>query len=349
MILATNNNGRPNQGDAPVIAIVGCGAITEALHLPALSSHPEVMAKAVCVDRNLARAKEMMAKFGAARAVERYQDVMPEVDGAIVAVPPKLHYPITMDLLAAKVHVLCEKPLTESAGNARELVAKADEMGVSLCVNNYFRLYPSSIKMRDLITSGELGAIRRVEFSWGELFDWPVASGAYFGVAGAGRGVLADKGAHLLDLICWWLGAKPEVLSYQDDFMGGTEAVAELRFQVGKCEGLVKLSWLSRYANTFEISGEKATVAGRLFDWNTLDLRRAAGRPEKLRLASGAKVSQDLGKVLLENFVQVVQRRAVPVVAGSDVLPSIELLDDCYAHRKRISMPWYDAWRRVSS
>lgn len=335
-------------GEAPVIALVGCGAITEALHLPALARHPEIMAKAVCVDSNLARARAMAAMFGAARAVERYQDVMADVDGAIVAVPPKLHYPVAMDLLAASVHVLCEKPLTESGKHAHLLVAKANQMGVSLCVNNYRRLYPSSIKVRDLIAAGELGPVRRLEFSWGEQFDWPAASAAYFGVA-AGRGVLADKGAHILDLVCWWLGGKPDVVSYEDDSMGGTEAAAALRFRIKECEGVIRLSWLSKYANTFEVTGDRATAGGRLFDWNTVDLKHSSGRREKLRLPSPAKVQQDLGKILLDNFLDVVRGRAVPVVAGSDVLPSIELLDDCYANRKRMALPWYDAWRRIAN
>jgi predicted dehydrogenase len=334
--------------ETPVIALIGCGAITEALHLPALSRHPEVMAKVVCVDPNLERAKAMATRFGAAAAVDRYQDVIADVDGAIVAVPPKLHYPIAMDLLAARVNVLCEKPLTESGEHARRLVAKAEQMGVALCVNNYRRLYPSSIKVRDLIAAGDLGAVRRIEFSWGEEFDWPAASGAYFGVA-AGRGVLADKGAHLLDLVCWWLGGKPEVVSYEDDSMGGTEAVAVLHFRRKECQGVVRLSWLSRYANTFLVEGDRATAAGRLFDWNTVDLERPSGRREKLRLPSSAKVPQDLGKTLLDNFLDVVRGRAVPLVAGSDVLPSIELLDDCYASRKRMALPWYDAWRRIAS
>jgi hypothetical protein len=30
-------------------------------------------------------------------------------------------------------------------------------------------------------------------------------------------------------------------------------------------------------------------------------------------------------------------------------LPSIELLDDCYARRQRMAMPWYDAWRRIAN
>jgi predicted dehydrogenase len=306
------------------------------------------MARAVCVDPNLGRAKAMATKFGAVRAVERYQDVMSDVDGAIVAVPASLHYGVAMDLLAANVHVLCEKPLTESAEQARVLVAKAQEVGAALCVNNYRRLYPSSIKVRDLIGTGELGSIRQFEFLWGEQFDWPTASGAYFGVAAGGRGVLADKGAHILDLVCWWLGGKPEVVSYEDDSMGGTEAVAVLHFRLKECEGVVRLSWLSRYANRFEIRGDRATAAGGLFDWNTVDLKLASGHRQKLRLPSTAKVPQDLGGILLDNFLDVVRRRAVPIVAGSDVLPSIELLDDCYARRKRLAMPWYDAWHRIA-
>jgi predicted dehydrogenase len=337
-----------SDSEAPVIALIGCGAITEALHLPALSRHPKVMAKAICVDPNLGRAMAMATKFGAARAVERYQDVMADADGAIVAVPPNLHYRVAMDLLGANVHVLCEKPLTESGDQARALVAEAEQTGAALCVNNYRRLYPSSVKVRDLIAAGELGSVRHFEFLWGEQFDWPTASGAYFGVAAGGRGVLADKGAHILDLVCWWLGGKPEVVSYEDDSMGGTEAVAVLHFRIKECEGVVRLSWLSRYANTFEIRGDRATAAGRLFDWNTVDLKHASGRQQKLKLASAAKVPEDLGRTLLDNFLEVIGGRAAPVVAGSDVLPSIELLDDCYARRKRLAMPWYDAWHRIA-
>lgn len=289
----------------------------------------------------------MAAKFGAAAAVGQYEEVIHAIDGAIVAVPPKLHYAVTTDLLAARVHVLCEKPLTETAAQARELIAKAEQNGVALCVNNYRRLYPSSLKVRELIAAGELGTVRHLEFFAGEKFDWPAASGAYFG-ATAGRGVLADIGAHALDLICWWLGGKPEIVSYEDDSMGGTEAVAALRFRINGCDGIVRLSWLSKYPNTYEIRGDRGTARGALYDWNSLELKILSGRRRKLQLPSSARVPQDLGTTLLDNFLDVVRGSAVPLVPASDVLPSIELLDDCYANRKRMPMPWYDAWRRIA-
>jgi len=336
-------------GEPPVIAVIGCGAITEALHLPALSRHADVIGRCICIDPNLGRATDMAQKFGAARAVANYRDLIGELDGAIVAVPPGLHYPVTMDLLAAKVHVLCEKPLAENGEMARALVAKANEVGVGLCVNNYRRLYPSSIKVRELIAAGELGTVRHLSYSWGERFDWPTASGAYFGSAAGGRGVLADKGSHLLDLICWWLGGKPEISSYKDDSRGGTEAVAELRFRINQCEGVVQLSWLSRYGNTFEVRGDRATAAGGLFDWDTLGFTSTSGSKTTMRLPSKAKIPQDLGATLLDNFLDVVGGRATPLVSGSDVLPSIELIDECYAQRTRMAAPWYDSWRRIAS
>jgi predicted dehydrogenase len=307
------------------------------------------MSRCVCVDPNLERANALAKKFGAARAVSRYQDVIADVSGAIVAVPPSLHYPVTMELLAAGIHVLCEKPLAENGEQARALVARASQMGVGLGVNNYRRLYPSSVKVRDLIANGELGTVRRLEYSWGERFDWPTASGAYFGVAAGGRGVLADKGSHLLDLICWWLGGKPEIVSYQDDSMGGTEAVGTLRFRMNECDGVVRLSWLSRYANSFEIEGDRATASGGLFDWNTLNLAHSGGSKTVLRLPSTARIPQDLGATLIDNFLDVVRGRAAPIVSGADVLPSIELIDECYSTRKRLPAPWYDAWHRIAS
>jgi predicted dehydrogenase len=290
----------------------------------------------------------MAAKFGAARAVQQYEEVVDGADGAVVAVPPKLHYPIALNLLSREVHVLCEKPLTETGQEARSLIAKARQMNVELCVNNYQRLYPSSIKVRDLITSGELGRVRRLQFSWGEHFDWPAASASYFGAA-AGRGVLADKGAHLMDLICWWLGGKPDVVSYEDDSMGGTEAVADLRFRIDACEGIVRLSWLSKYPNSFEIEGERATVTGGLYDWKTVTLKRSTTRAQRLELSTSAKVPQDLGQTVFDNFLDVVRGQARPAVSGSDVLPSVELIDECYVRRKRRAMPWYDAWRRIAN
>ena len=291
----------------------------------------------------------MAQKFGASRAVARYADVIDGLDGAIVAVPPILHHAVTKDLLDAGVHTLCEKPLAETAVQARALVAAARSRGVALCVNNYRRLYPTSIKVRDMIASGELGTVRRFEFLWGERFDWPAASASYFGVAADGRGVLADKGSHLLDLACWWLGGKPDVSSYEDDSMGGTEATAVVRFRIKECEGVVRLSWLARYANTFRIEGDRATIAGHLFDWNTVDVTGESGVKRTIQLPSRAKVPEDLGSSLLDNFLDVVRGSAVPMVAGSDVLPSIELIDECYATRRRMAMPWYDSWRLIAN
>lgn len=330
----------------PRLTLIGCGAVAESLHLPALARHPKVMASLVCVDADIGRAKAVAERFGAAAALATYRDAVAEADGAIVAVPPRLHYDVALHCVEAGVHVLCEKPLVESVSQARSLLGRADANRVMIAVNNYRRLYPSARTVRELIRSGALGSIRRIEFVWGEQFDWPAASGTYFGLASGGRGALMDKGAHILDLICWWLDAKPEVVSYEDDSLGGSEAVGVLRFRHEDCSGEVRLSWLSRYANTFEVVGDLAAVRGHLFEWKTLVLAPRSGTSKRLRLPSRARVPQDLARFVVDNFLDVVRGRAEPAVSGSDVLPSLELIDECYRARRRIAMPWFDTWSR---
>src|SRR5690348_10217966 len=100
-----------NSGNFPVIAVIGCGAIAETLHMPGLARHPDIMARSICIDSNLRRAESLAETFGAARAAARYRDVIDELDAAIVAVPAKLHFPIASDLIARRIPTFCEKPL----------------------------------------------------------------------------------------------------------------------------------------------------------------------------------------------------------------------------------------------
>src|SRR5204863_1472378 len=112
-------------------------------------------------------------------------------------------------------------------------------------VNNTRRFSAAVRAAREWIHAGRLSSIRRVEIHEATTFNWPLTSGSMFGRAGTCKGVLQDVGAHALDMICWWLGARPGITRYQDDAMGGSEAVARVEFAGAACTGVVDLSWLS--------------------------------------------------------------------------------------------------------
>lgn len=336
-----------NCGRRLSLALIGCGAISEAFHLPALREHSERVERLVLVDPDGQRARGLASQFPNSEVAGHHAGVLPDVDGAIVASPPHTHHSIAIACVEHGVPVLCEKPLSESAAKARELVSAAHDHGVEVAVNNTRRLYPANRRIKEMLAGGILGNVRRLEFAEGERFEWPAVSDFYFGPESDGRGVLLDKGAHVLDLACWWLGEKPRVVSFRDDYMGGTEAMCRLDFEADECSGTVVLSWLRKLENTFRVSGEQGTVETTVFGWDSITHRDERGRERTVRPSGERHVKADFASMLIENFLDVAGGEAEPFVPAASVQHSIELIEDCYEARERFDMPWFAPQSRL--
>jgi predicted dehydrogenase len=329
--------------NSPTIAIIGCGAIAESRYLPALIKHPSVSRNLILVDRNEARAQKLALEFDARSCLVDYRDLLGgKADGVIIATPSHLHHPMAIDFLADGVHVLCEKPLADSAEKAREMVDQAQAIGVTLSANYQRRLYASYLKAKELLANGTLGEPLSIQYYEGEVFRWPTVSGFYFDTGISSRGVLLDRGAHVLDLICWWLGGKPKITSSQNDSFGGREAVAHVRFEYGQCLGEVKLSLLGKFPCVFRIKCERGTIEGDVFDFRNLTLITKSGQRERLKLNTREKYHSDFGDTVVTNFLDVITQGTRPLVSGADVLDSIEWIDECYQAASRFNMPWYE-------
>ena len=86
----------------------------------------------------------------------------PNVDIIYVATPHSHHFQNAMLALEAGKNVLCEKAFTVTESQARKLVDKAKEKGVFLMEAVWTRFFPWSIKIRELVKSGEIGTVHRV-------------------------------------------------------------------------------------------------------------------------------------------------------------------------------------------
>lgn len=334
-VTRTSDRGRP------AIAVIGCGAIARSFHLPALARASKRLGRIVLVDRDEEQAQTLAAEFAAQGTATNHREVLEQADGAIIAVPPEHHARIVLDFLSAGVPVLCEKPLAISSEEATELVAAASATGVPLAVNNNRRLFPGLQYVRDLMAGGNLGHVRRIEIFDGAPFGWPLASGSMFGRPGGQKGVLQDIGAHVLDTVCWWLGRKPTVLRFRDDSLGGTEAVARLEFEFDGGTGLAHLSWLSNLSNAFSVAGERGIVRGAIAAWDRVTLSDPqSGSDRSIRLRPGVPNPLAVRDHMIDNFLDVVSGEASPLVSGEDVIPSLELIGDCYRGREPFDMPW---------
>jgi predicted dehydrogenase len=328
-------------GNAPRIALIGCGAIAEEYYLPALIRHPLLLKQFVLVDRDEVRVQSIAEKFKVLQYVTDYRHVVGKIDGAILAVPTHLHYPISMDLLSQGVNVLCEKPLAPSIEQARELVKNAERNKKILAVNYLQRLIPSFEKVKEILVSKVMGEPLQIVYLVGEEFKWPTVSGFYFNSPLSSRGVLRDRGAHVMDHICWWLNDKPKVISSQNDSFGGSEAVAYVRFKHNRCLGEVRLSWIGTFPSRYEIKCEAGSIKGDVYDYHNIVIENSSGGKERIHLKAKEKTKIDIADKILVNFVNGMIAGIPPLISGGEVLDSIEFIDECYKAAIRFDMPWY--------
>ena len=324
----------------PRIALIGCGAIAERYYLPALARQPHALEALALVDQNIDRARKLAAAFGLTDCLSDYREVLHESDGAIIALPTHLHHPIAMEFLSRGVPVLCEKPLAESADKASEMVNQAHRTGAVLATNYQQRLWPQFAKVKQIVADQSLGDPIRIRYHVGETFGWPTVSGFYFNSVASSRGILRDRGAHVLDHICWWLEAKPTVVSSVHDSFGGSEAVAHIKFEHANCTGEVKLSWLSSFPCKFVVEFERGSVEGDVYYPQSILLKGYSGKEKRIRLRCESHSA--IGQRMVANFMGAVANGAKPMVSGSDVLESVAFTDACYAAAGQFEMPWYE-------
>jgi predicted dehydrogenase len=326
--------------------LIGCGAIAEAFYLPALQKRPDLLPQLVLVDRDAGRANAARAQIGAAEATTDHRTVLDRVDGVIVATPHHLHTPLTLEFVRNGVHVLSEKPISETPEEIDQISSAAQEAGVQVAVNHTRRLFTSFQEVQRIASSGDIGDVKHIDYVLGEPFGWNAQTNTFFGAAAGGRGVLFDTGAHIVDLVCWFLGGEPEVVSYADDSRGGTEAVAELSLRSGDATADLHLSWLSKLRNTYLIEGTMGALEGRVYEWSSFTRRDAAGRARHVK-TDKAREFAHFADTLLSNFTEVIEGRANPLVTPADVRPATRIINECYGRRSLIEAPWYDACQEL--
>lgn len=329
------------------IGVIGCGAISEIYHLPALAAHPATRHGLALAEPNVTRLQQMKQKFSARVAVTDYRELLGQVDAVIIATPPHLHYSMTKFFLEQRVPVLCEKPLTESIGEARELIALSEATQTPLLVNQTRRFFPTYQKIRELIATGVLGQLQSITYHDGVDFEWPAASPHHF--KPNAKGAWSDTGVHLLDSVCFWLQAQPKLVRSLNDSQGGPEALTTVQLEHEGCQIELKISRLGRLSNTFQIVGSLGSIDAESEDWDEITVKFHAGGQRRYKCASNKLKYPDFARPMLQNLIDVLQRGAEPMASGRSVLGTIELLEEAYERVESYHQPWDDHfanWRQ---
>ncbi len=164
--------------------------------------------------RVAARAGDFQVKHGLPRAYPSYDAMLAsdEIDAIYNPLPNGLHCEWTIRALEAGKHVLCEKPFAANAVEAEQMAAAAKTADRRLMEAFHWRYHPLAARMREIIESGELGAIRHIETS--VCFPLPFFDDIRYDFDLAG-GATMDAGCYAVHMLRFLAAAEPEITAAQ--------------------------------------------------------------------------------------------------------------------------------------
>jgi predicted dehydrogenase len=327
------------------LGIVGCGAIAREAHLPVITADRRAEVTVLC-DRDRGNATLAAREFGLDVAITTaVAELAGKVDAAIVAVPPRFHAPIALQLLEMGIDVLCEKPLAITVADGRTMAEAARRNGRVLAVALMMRFFPHNRWLADLVEDGEIGLVREVIVEDGAPLDWPMATNSYFDRNATGGGVLFDSGVHLLDRVLWLFGDLDEI-AYEDDSFGGFESNARLSgvLRIGgrPVPARMEFSWSHRLRRSIRVVGERGTLEAFTSDPRTLTLHRTLRRgPVEMQIRCAERWdARSHYRAQLADFIGAVCERREPFVTAESALRALAVIEAAYARRTSMPQPW---------
>ncbi|EUA24169.1 oxidoreductase, NAD-binding Rossmann fold family protein [Mycobacterium xenopi 3993] len=146
------------------IGVLGAARVAPLALINPAREQAHVVVAAVAA-RDVSRAEAFAAKHGISRVHDNYEALIadPEVDAVYNPLPNGLHGKWTRAALNAGKHVLCEKPFTANAAEAREIADLAAKSDRVVMEGFHYRYHPLSLRIEQIVASGELGKLQRVE------------------------------------------------------------------------------------------------------------------------------------------------------------------------------------------
>jgi predicted dehydrogenase len=187
--------------------VLGVAGIATKKVIPAMKhcSRAEVTAIA---SRDLLKAQRAAEDLGIAKACGSYEELLadPEIDAIYNPLPNHLHVPWSIKAAEAGKHVLCEKPISLTSAQCRELIAVRDRTGVKIGEAFMVRTHPQWLRAQEIVRSGRIGPLRSIVgfFSYFNANPENIRN-----IAEYGGGGIMDIGCYPITISRWIFAEEP--------------------------------------------------------------------------------------------------------------------------------------------
>ncbi len=206
------------------VAVLGASGWMGKVHTMAYQTFPHFFGGSggtaqvtVLVSGNRAAAPELAALVPGARIVQNWQEAVadPDVDLIDICLPDNMHYEVAKAALLAGKHVFCEKPLADTAEQARELADIAREKKCITRVGHAFPRYPVHDRAKEIIEAGEIGEIKLFKgCQHVDMFGDPLAPYMWRADGQLARtGIVGDTGSHVFSFMEFLVGRVSKLIA----------------------------------------------------------------------------------------------------------------------------------------
>ncbi len=188
------------------VLLVGAGWIAEVVYVPFLSllNHIENI---YILDLDFEATKQRFSQCRKVKVISKDEEVNLRYEIVCILTPNYLHYDKVLTYLNQEVKILVEKPICINSTELTNLKEHYNNGSSLVYVSAPFRYRNDIQAIKNIVSSGALGDIYRVEISWLKRRGTPGA--VWFTQKKlSGGGVLIDMGPHLLDLFYWLFGKR---------------------------------------------------------------------------------------------------------------------------------------------
>ncbi|OIA98925.1 dehydrogenase [Paenibacillus sp. LC231] len=284
-------------------------------------------------------------------AYESYEQVLNDaaVDVVLIATPNDVHKELALQAFNAGKHVICEKPVTLSVSDFKEMVSAADAAGRVLMVHQNRRWDEDFLTIKQMYNEKTIGDLFRIESRVHGANGIP---GDWRHLEAHGGGMLLDWGVHLLDQVLFMVDSRITSLSSRlsfilgDEVDDGFESVIEFEngvsvlIEVGTTNFITLPRW---YVKGTEGTGiiEDWSLNGRVVTRNQdavkvepkpiqagVGLTKTMAPPSEEATITGALPEPyRQSSSFFDNFAAVIQGEAEPIVKNEEVLRVLNLIE----------------------
>ena len=322
------------------------GGLPEA-HIPGLIDHPQAEVAALC-DRDAGRLARAARHYGVDAVYDDLDRMLAQesLDGLVIATSNASHFELASKAIRAGLHLLIEKPMTETATHGRALLEAAERAGTQIVVGHTFHYTRLARRARELITGGAIGDVELLQSLFASsaiqhvrdpdapdgVYHYPVhrPTGQNFSAYGQGQNQLTHSAALAAFVIDDGPASVHAYMSNADVSVDAVDALS-VRFAGGALGTLASLGTKpgdDTPHNELRIFGSQGWVEIDMERATVLRLHRYDGDDEEMR-ETDVSLHYPL-RAPAQNLADVVLGRAPNLSPGSIAQRSVEIVDAAY-------------------